>query len=699
MVIRANFPWPVLDPVVTQQCSRQGAHLHPSIKGFVPPAVGVGDQPPVASSMATPVPTITTTTPAAARPQPSTLPPARPPGTMATEPGSVSFFSATRTTATEPGGLAWTVNHQPTPDIPSAPRNLQPPQTTPLSYATVTKARHHPPSASPSSSQPTSPSTTPSPIKPTETTRHHRTQILRRLPYNTTTKQIIDDVTRQLGYTEDALFESVLRDPKDSRRFYLTYRTDDLRQTATRKGFFIKHLHIKPTDGSTNGYIPFPPYYIDEETLRELLTPYGTIVTGGFVETKLHTRIAGYKFSIEFHKETSPPTSITYNGCTMNIKYDDDLRQCKYCGRYGHLIGKCRTKAADDATNKHRRDEIRTNTWKENRQNLTDEGLREREKLGAQFDEETTALSDVHEAALISIEETADNTERLQHLEAAYHTELDDLQDHYVDSLTFLDDDISDRKRTLDTQYQRAGGIIPPGIQTPDARSYTESEADPMEEESDHDLITRAEDRLTSTLQEQCSHPSPPPVPEAAVSIAPRPHTSPVTPHDAVIVPGRSVEDRHPPRLQGTKQTKDTVTTKTTSKLTNFTPFYSLTPAAQDSLTTQATQRLPSTFNYRTYSTHQIQLKTNTPHLTQLLRSHLFDLQRKRGYQYINPMETVVCTSDADDTKRIIYVRDAEMAAHLISFLDQCRSKQLINFLEDPVQGPNPAYDHKTGWD
>ena len=707
MVIRANFPWPVLDPVVTQQCSRQGAHLHPSIKGFVPPAVGVGDQPRVVSSMATPVPTITTTTPAAARPQPSTLPPARPPGTMATEPGSVSFFSATRTTATEPGGLAWTVNQQPTPDIPSAPRNLQPPQTTPLSYATVTKARHHPPSASPSSSQPTSPSTTPSPIKPTETTRHHRTQILRRLPYNTTTKQIIDDVTRQLGYTEDALFERVLRDPNDSRRFYLTYRTDDLRQTATRKGFFINHLHIKPTDGFTNGYIPFPPYYIDEETIRDLLTPYGTIVTGGFVETKLHTRIAGYKFSIEFHKETSPPTSIAYNGCTMNIKYDDDLRQCKYCGRYGHLIGKCRTKAADDATNKHRRDEIRTSTWKEDRQKLTEESIRERDKLGAQYDGEITALSDVHEAALISIEGTADYTERLQHLEAAYQTELEELHNHYMDSLSFLEDDISERKCKLDAQYQRAGGIIPRGIQTPDASFYTESEADPMEEESDHDLITRAEDRLTSTLQDQCSHPDPPSVLEDAViatdPIAPPPQTSPVTSTDADTVPVRSVEDRPPSRLQGTKSTKTTTTSKTTSKptskSTNSTPFYSLPPAAQENLIKQATQRLHSAFDYRTYSTHQIQLKTNTPHLTQILRSHLFDLQRKRGYHYINPMETVVCTSDVDDTKRIIYVRDAEMAAHLISFLDQCRTKQLINFLEDPVQGPNPAYDHKTGWE
>ena len=95
--------------------------------------------------------------------------------------------------------------------------------------------------------------------------------ILQRLPYNTTTQQPIADLTRQLGYAEDALFERVLHDPNDSRRFYSTYRTDELKRYATGKGFYVKHLHIKPTDGATHGYIPFPPYYIDETTLQDLL--------------------------------------------------------------------------------------------------------------------------------------------------------------------------------------------------------------------------------------------------------------------------------------------------------------------------------------------------------------------------------------------------------------------------------------------
>ena len=181
MVIRANFPWPVLDPVVTQQCSRQGAHLHQSIECFVPSSAGVGNPPFVAAAMEMPL-----STDAARRPLSSQLP-ARPPGTMATEPGSVPLTSAARTRATEPGGMDWTVNLSPTLDTPSAQRgkasrNLQSPHPPSLTYANVT-ASTSPIVASPSSS-------TPSLLKPTETTHHNRTQILQRLPFNTTTQQI-----------------------------------------------------------------------------------------------------------------------------------------------------------------------------------------------------------------------------------------------------------------------------------------------------------------------------------------------------------------------------------------------------------------------------------------------------------------------------------------------------------------------------
>ena len=94
------------------------------------------------------------------------------------------------------------------------------------------------------------------------------------------------------------------------------------------------------------------------------------------METKLHTRIAGYKFSMQFHKEVNPPKSITYNGCTMEIKYDDDL-----------LIDKCRTTAADDEVN-------RKTTLTKSREALATEFDTEVAKINQHFDDERYTLYD-----------------------------------------------------------------------------------------------------------------------------------------------------------------------------------------------------------------------------------------------------------------------------------------------------------------
>ena len=108
-----------------------------SISAYVSCA-GVGNPPFVATPMEMPL--STATNPADSLSSKSAQLPVRPPGTMATEPGSVSSISATRTTAMEPGGLAWNVNQSITLDNPSdSRRNLQSSHpTTPFTYANVT---------------------------------------------------------------------------------------------------------------------------------------------------------------------------------------------------------------------------------------------------------------------------------------------------------------------------------------------------------------------------------------------------------------------------------------------------------------------------------------------------------------------------------------------------------------------------------
>ena len=213
----------------------------------------------------------------------------------------------------------------------------------------------------------------------TETRRQQRTQILRRTAYGTTTKDILQTVTAQMGVPEEQLFECVIRDPDDHRRFYVTYRTQQMKTRTTGKGYYIGDLHIRPTDDYLTGYIPHPPYYIDRQTLDDLLSSFGTVKETSFVTTDRNTRIGGYKFKLKLKNDVGRPTSLLYNGFTMVIRYQDDVKQCAFCKRYGHIISACRTKKAADADRQRARDsqqeEDRANWTKEHHllQTETDE--------------------------------------------------------------------------------------------------------------------------------------------------------------------------------------------------------------------------------------------------------------------------------------------------------------------------------------
>ena len=62
----------------------------------------------------------------------------------------------------------------------------------------------------------------------TQTDRLQRTQIMRRTEYGMMERDIIRTMTEQTGPPEHRLFESVLRDPRDNRRFYLTNGTSNV---------------------------------------------------------------------------------------------------------------------------------------------------------------------------------------------------------------------------------------------------------------------------------------------------------------------------------------------------------------------------------------------------------------------------------------------------------------------------------------
>ena len=233
----------------------------------------------------------------------------------------------------------------------SANPSSHPSSSRPFSYAQVTNRTTSPPSSS-------SPPTSSSSFKLTETRRQQRTQILRRTAYGTTTNDILQTVTAQMGVPEEQLFECVIRDPDDHRRFYVTYRTQQMKTRTTGKGYYIGDLHIRPTDDYLTGYIPHPPppYYIDRQTLDDLLSSFGTVKEASFVSTPRNTRIGGYKFKLKLKTDVGRPTSLLYNGVNMVIRYQDDVKQCAYCKRYGHIISACRTKKTADADRQRARD-------------------------------------------------------------------------------------------------------------------------------------------------------------------------------------------------------------------------------------------------------------------------------------------------------------------------------------------------------
>ena len=149
-----------------------------------------------------------------------------------------------------------------------------------------------------------------------------------------------------MGVPEEQLFECVIRDPDDHRRFYVTYRTQQMKTRTTGKGYYIGDLHIRPTDAYLIGYIPHPPYYIDRQTLDHLLSSYGTIKGASFVATPRNTRIGGYRFKLQLKADVTRPTCLRYHGKEMEIRYQYDVKQCVYCKRFGHVISACRKKKA-----------------------------------------------------------------------------------------------------------------------------------------------------------------------------------------------------------------------------------------------------------------------------------------------------------------------------------------------------------------
>ena len=76
-----------------------------------------------------------------------------------------------------------------------------------------------------------------------------RTQILRKVPFNTTSMDILQHIDSQFEQRVFDLVESVVKDQYDSRRFYITYASKEARRLIAGKGFRIGQTSIPPERG------------------------------------------------------------------------------------------------------------------------------------------------------------------------------------------------------------------------------------------------------------------------------------------------------------------------------------------------------------------------------------------------------------------------------------------------------------------
>ena len=175
-----------------------------------------------------------------------------------------------------------------------------------------------------------------------------RTQVLRKVPTGTTTTSILQDLKDQCDIPINQVVESVVQEPLDRRRFYIRYRTVELKRTNARRGFRIGDIQIPAEKADMKGFIPDLPHYMDRDDVVAILSNYGDVVSAKFrtfEETDI--RCGGLEFELDLHENKRLPGHVQILNDTFTLSLKDDLKLCSYCDKYGHVHRECRKKTDD----------------------------------------------------------------------------------------------------------------------------------------------------------------------------------------------------------------------------------------------------------------------------------------------------------------------------------------------------------------
>ena len=515
----------------------------------------------------------------------------------------------------------------------------------PLSYATATAQKTSPSDRRP---QPT--------LRPAEIDRLNRTQVLRRLQHDTTPNSIIQQLTRQLGVAEPDLLEAVLRDPKDRRRFYITYRTTDMKQTAVRKGFYIGDIHIKPTDDTTDGYIPFPPYYVDQQTLDQLLRTYGELVSSSFIHTTHNTRVAGYKFSLKLKKGIQRPTFLEYANVGMDIKYTDDSKQCTFCQAFGHTTGTCRKRETDQLNRQKAREDARHAvdlSWYEAIRLIDEDSEKDFRELTAVYRHNVQLTADVYQEGLTTHQQAQATAATVAHWTTVYDNELARLKEIFdEDQAEFTSSNLESKKEAT-AVYKRAGGRPPHDHADqpmecdldylPDISAFDDPMVETVEDIRSH--LSRGFKKLQAAATEAAKVPPKPPGVDAS------------TPVEGAVSSGSQLPpptSAPPPDPRGRH-------------------------SSQSSSSSVGSTRVPPTFT----SAHCSQIVAVTCADVPAFRTLVNDLLRNPvafpdHSSDLNPKRVLLSTSTSDPGKSYLYVETAAMRDYLIEIVNNLHHKRSI---------------------
>ena len=173
------------------------------------------------------------------------------------------------------------------------------------------------------------------------------------------TDDVIGAITKRFApEAAPTILEGVTGSREDKKRFWITYKTIDIKEQISGKGFTI-HCHrtnedsiIDPVNTFTKMTFANVPYFISQDEIIDALNKMGEVAPldaqTGF-STREGVRNGNFKINVKFNDQTPTGpvfhvTTIVVKGETLEMENDNRPLVCEHCGRKGHLQQRCRAR-------------------------------------------------------------------------------------------------------------------------------------------------------------------------------------------------------------------------------------------------------------------------------------------------------------------------------------------------------------------